>query len=300
MSNALNLEVQGPQQIVGTGSTTFNFSGDVSSFTFGFTQIACASATPGDAQQTFSMLLSSNSGVGGTSVTVDQALTGFNPDTSYSYVTCVATVGSTPNGVQLLTSAQAPIGGPAPTTESANMPTLAVAAAFLSGFYLEFGNDDTDIDGIGAGVGVAIAPSSTTTASMIGSGFLIGDGSGIAASNSYVTGGMILISAPLSGVGVAMQAMVVPGSLNEKVLSGPGNLAVFLQSFSAQYPISSSYGTPTFDHMTVGASKVSLDRWGRARGDLVLSAWGYEGVTTYLGQKRAWYDAATYVLIGMT
>jgi hypothetical protein len=307
MSNSFGLAIQGPQEITGNSSTTFTFPGDIApgGYMYGFSQLNLNAGEAGDSQQAFSISLSDDGGGGSNSVTVTQKLNGFNTSSS-SYVTCLAALGeSLPNNLFFGNTVQTPIGTVATTNPISPTGPLAVATAALSGFSLSFG-EKSDMDGIGASVGVAMNPDGTL--GLLGTASLIGDEDGIDP-NSTVTGSILVITTPIgsAGVGVYMQETTGTGEhLWQYVLWDATELAVFLQSFYAQFPIIDGIDTPTFTSLSVGGTSFSLGdnngNPGFAQGNVPFNAVGYLGVTSSgaTDNTPAQYQVASYLLVGVT
>ncbi|MBV8579092.1 MAG: hypothetical protein JOZ86_00485 [Candidatus Eremiobacteraeota bacterium] len=297
MSNPLNLEIQGPQYISGTGSTTFEFSDTVTSCVFGFSKINAEQEDSVEDMQDFTLQLWTN-GANGSTVTVNQTVGGFVPDETYSYVTCLATVGSTPEGVTLANSAKMPLGSSALVTSSIGGPP-ALCLGVLSGFGLQF-TDDTDLDGIGAGVGVTMVPSGTPEIMLVGNGSLIGDEQ--AAASNTVSGGLICISAAALAAGGFNGTMVATaGQTNiwEWLLSNstPATPGLFLQSFYFQWPIAFGLGGgPWFQSITAGGSNPTISSGGLAV-TAYLNGYVNYGERHSPNQQPATYQTANYVCL---
>lgn len=306
MANSFGLEIAGPQQISGSGETTFNFTGDIApgGYMYGFSQLNLNAGEIGAEQQEFTISLSDGGSGGGSSVTVTQSLGGFDSSSS-SYVTCIAAVGpQLPANLFFANNAQTTIGTPSTTNPVMPSAPPSFAVSALSGFSLSFGKS-SDLDGIGASVGVVMSPVDGSLA-MLGTASLIGDGSGIQPT-STVTGGMLVLCEPTDEVGVYMQQNTgTDDHLWQYVLWNATQLGVFLQSFYMQYPIESQLSTPTFVSLSVGGNDFWLGdhdgNGGFAQGNTPFTTSGDTGATSYggYGKVSAQYQVANYLLIGVT
>jgi hypothetical protein len=302
MANSFGLEISGPQEISGNGSTTFTFSGDIApgGYLYGFSQLNLNAGEIVAYQQDFTISLSDNGGGGGNSVTVTQSLGGFNSSSS-SYVTCIAVVASElPPGLYFANNTQTIIGAPSTTNPITPTAPPQVAVAALSGFSLSF-SKGSSLDGIGASVGVSMSPADGSLA-MLGTASLIGGSKIGIQPTSTVNGSALVLSQPSDEVGVYMQQNTgTDDDLWQYVLWNATQLGVFLQSFYLQFLIYHGPPTPVFSSLSVGGNNFWLgDQGGKpgfAQGSTPFTSSGF---TDGYPDLPAQYQVANYLLIGVT